>query len=286
MKKCYANAPKQDYKIYALISGDEVYVGKTASKDPKWAYKHHVQQKTATTRDFIIRATTAGALPEMYLLENVNANVRTAFGYCVVWAKYFIEYGYTPVCGEKFLTYTEELTETNEAIYERIKELPLESVLCDDHLLVSGYKQREKGPSPADKDTKNKECTISLHLSPANYELLTYKAKEARMSLSKYCQTTAIHGYVATISVWEYLDELRYFKGVLKKILLAILQHGKYYPADIANVFKLLNMVNDNEKKVVKALKQETEKLVGYKKLKLENYRLKKRIEELEKNCE
>ena len=283
MKKDDANAPMQDFKIYALIVGNEVYVGKTSSRDPKWAYKHHIQQQAATSRDFIARAKAKGVFPKMYLLEEVNTHPYAAFGYCIVWSKYFIEHGYTPVCGETFLTYTEALTEANEAIYERIKELPLESVLCKE--LVSDYKPREKTPV-VHKDTSNKECTVSLHLSPANYELLTFKAKEARMSLSKYCQTTAIHGYVATISVWEYMDELRYIKNVLQKILLAILQHGKYYPSDLANILKLLDMVNYNERKVVKALQRETEKLVGYKKLLLENCRLKKRIEELEKVCE
>jgi len=76
---------------------------------------------------------------------------------------------------------------------------------------------------------------------------------------------------------------LRGFTDVLQKILLAILQHGKYYPADLDNILKLLDMVNDNEKKVVKALRQETEKLVGYKKLQMKNIRLQNKIKELEK---
>lgn len=283
MKNRYAKAPKRDYGIYALIASNEVYVGKTAAKDPKWAYKHHVQQKAATSRDFIARAKAEGVFPKMYLLEEVNAHVFAAFGYCVVWSKYFIEHGYTPVCGEKYLTYTEELTETNEALYDRIKDLPLESVLCDEHLLVADYKPRDKAPVEHN-DTPNKECTISIHLSPADYELLTFKAKEQHMSLSKYCRTMALNGYIARIDVWEYLTELRYFKDVLQKILIAILQHGKYYPADIDNVFKLQKMVDDNQHKVMKSVAKQSRQLANYKSLQRQNYRLKKKIEELEKN--
>lgn len=286
-----ARKPKENktrsHKIYALISSasNEFFVGKTYATDPNVAYKNHASLKNQQTKKLFSDAKKTQNFPKMYLLEEVNVTQETAYGYCVAWTKYFVEQGLTPLANDKVLTYIEELTEENETIYNCIKDVPIGSVLSDEHLLRETWKAKEKKEKPSER-TGNKDQRVTLNLTMDNLELLSNKAKEAKMSLSKYCLTMALNGYVATINVWEYLDALRDFTDVLQKILLAILQHGKYYPADLDNILKLLEMVIENEKKVVKTLKQETEKLVGYKKLQLENARLKNKIKELEKELE
>lgn len=274
----------RSHKIYALLSSssNEFFVGKTYAADPNVAYKNHASLKNQQTKKLFSEARKTQNFPKMYLLEAVNVTQETAYGYCVAWTKYFVEQGLTPLTNEKVLTYIEELTEENETIYNCIKAVPMESVLSEEHLLIGSWTMKMKREKPSER-TEKKDHRVTLNLTLDNLELLSHKAKEAKMSLSKYCLTMALNGYVATINVWEYLDALRDFTDVLQKILLAILQHGKYYPADLDNILKLLEMVNDNEKKVVKALRQETEKLVGYKKLQMKNIRLQNKIKELEK---
>lgn len=273
----------RDYKICAVVStiSKEFYVLKTYGEDPRWLYKHHAQQKSKLTREFFKRSREAESFPKMYLLTEVSETAQKAFNYEVVWTKYFAEHGYTPPENETMHSYIEDLTENNEKLYADIKDIPLEDVLNEKKLLVSHYNvgttPSEKEESGLSKATKR----ITLHMSPPNYELISYKAAEARMSMSKYCQMMAINGAYTPITADEYLNELKEDKITLRIIFAAFLQKGKYYPADIKNVQKLVVRVEKNQKKACKDFDQQVENLLGYTKLKRKNSQLRKEIKEL-----
>ena len=274
----------QPHKIYVLLStiSNEFFVGKTTAAKPNVAYKFHAAGKHTQTKKLFAESRKNQIFPKMYLLEEVNVTPKTAFGYCVAWTKYFIEQGLTPLANQTVLDYTEDLIEANETVFNCIKAVPIESVLSDEHLLIETYHVQGKKATSGNEDTLMKQ-KILLHLSPENYELISYKAKEAKMSMSKYCQLMALDGDVVVIDMSESFNEIRDFKIVLRKILGAILQHGKYYPADLSNIQKLVDKVNEEQEKMGKILERETERRFGYKRLQNENYRLKSKIKELEK---
>lgn len=274
----------QPHKIYVLISAisNEFYVGKTTAAKPNVAYKFHAAEKHTQTKQLFAESRKNQNFPKMYLLEEVNVTPTTAFGYCVAWTKYFSEQGLAPLANQTVLDYTEDLTEENETVFNCIKAVPIESVLSDEHLLIADYKAQEKKKKTVSENGKQDQV-VTLHLTPENYELISHKAKEAKMSMSRYCQMMTLDGDIVVVDVSENLKELRYFRIVLKKILGAILQHGKYYPADLSNIQKLVDKVNQEQEKLGKILIQETEKRFGYKRLQNENYRLKKENKELKK---
>lgn len=274
----------QSHKIYVLLStiSNEFYVGKTTAAKPNVAYKFHAAEKHAQTKQLFAESRKNQNFPKMYLLEEINVTPKTAFGYCVAWTKYFIEQGLTPLANQTVLDYTEDLTEANETVFNCIKAVPIDSVISDEHLLIETYHVQKKKTTGGSEDTLMKQ-KILLHLSPENYELISYKAKEAKMSMSRYCQMMALDGDVVIIDMSACFNEIRDFKIVLRKILGAILQHGKYYPADLSNIQKLVDKVNTEQEKMGKILERETERRFGYKRLQNENYRLKKEIKELKK---
>lgn len=275
----------QTFKIYVLVSSDqkEIYVGKTAAATPKVAYKYHAAMKHPLTCDLFLNSRETQNFPTMYLLEELSATPQIAFGHCVVWVKYFLKHGLKPLIAQTVLDYTEELTEENEKVFDSIKDLPIEVVFATDRLLISEYKVQKKQQVEKKKEAKN-ESIIALHLTPDNYELLSEKASEARMSMSKYCQIMAINGQISEINVYEYLAELEAVEFVLERILDEIYLKKMCSSASFLELRRMFLTVIDGEKAVEVACEKQAESVNEYKKLMLQNYRLKSKIKELEKS--
>lgn len=283
MPKKQNQSETQAHKIYVFISStdNQFFVGKTTAKTADVAYKYHATGKHMQTKDLFAEARENHKFPTMYLVEEVNVTPETAFGYCVAWTKYFIEKGFTPLASQTVLSYTEDLTKENETIYNCIKDVPIEAVLNNEHLLKDRYKEQKKKKAGVWREGE-KEQKIVLHLTPESYELLSYKARKANKSMSKYCQAMAMDGYIAIIDVRDYLIEVMIVEDKLQQILQANLQCEAHRPADIETIRTLIKELKAGRKEVVKALKQQTDKLIDHKKLQLENYRLREKIKLLE----
>lgn len=245
---------KTDVEIYVILSSDsdEFYVGKTKNPNHYQAYKDHARLKNSQTKELFSCSIENGMPPKMYLLEIVNATKTEAYTRCVIWTKYFLEHGFSPVAAQTTIEYANDLHEENKLLYQQIKDILIDGIICEDTLLVSTYEPRKK---------EKKKDHIALCVTPDEYDLIQKRAENEGLTLSKYCKEMVIAGGIVRFNLSEYTKEIREVKKVLYEIQLAILQNGRYYPTDLENLQKLIDKVDEGQKKVVKTIANQAKKL-------------------------
>lgn len=251
----------KEIDIYVIVSqiGNEVFVWKAKHPNSYQAYKDHTNHKFKQTKDLFERSEKEEKFPNLYVLETIITTQEEAFRHCVAWTKYFIEQGYTAISPSTLLNYTNDLLpETNE-IYQRIKNLSVEEVLTTERVLVTDYKKRKK---PAKREPKDE---IKFTVSHNEYNHIVKCAEENGLSMAKYCKNMVLAGRIITLDsppLSEYLAEVRGAKIILRQILYAYYQNGKYYPADLENIQKMIDIICDEEKKLQEEFRENTRQIM------------------------
>lgn len=245
-RKRYKNE-KIETEIYVILSSttDEFYIGKTKKPNHYQAYKDHARLKNSQTKELFSRAIEEGLPPKMYLLETINATKTEGYARCVVWTKYFLDLGYSPIAAPTTVDYANDLTDENLHYFSQIKDIPIEKIIDEKNLLVANYEPRTK---------EKKKNHIALCVTPEEYDYIQKRAEKEGLTMSKYCKEMVIAGDIIRVDLSEHLREIRQVKKVLHEIQLAILQNGRYYPADLENLQKLVGKINEEQKKVVKTI--------------------------------
>lgn len=129
------------FRIYALILEAEetfVFVGKTTGRRLSAAYSRHRTGSVAATEGYFNQD-----LPKMYLLEDLEATMDTAYRHVVAWCRIFREEGYALLNHDGTLAHMEDMAPRTEAIWRELQKEPLEQIL-----------RRTWLPRPADGDEK------------------------------------------------------------------------------------------------------------------------------------
>lgn len=249
-RKRYKNE-KIDTEIYVILSSNsnEFYIGKTKKPNHYQAYKDHARLKNVQTKELFSRAMDEGLPPKMYLLETINATKTEGYSRCVVWTKYFLDHGYSPIATRTTVDYANDLTDENLQIYSQIKDTFIEKIIDENNLLVSNYEPRTK---------EKKKDHIAICVTPEEYDYVQKCAEKEGLTMSKYCKEMVIAGEIVRVNLSEHLREIRQIKKVLYEIQLAILQNGRYYPADLENLQKLVDRINNEQKNVVKTIAKQS----------------------------
>lgn len=260
MRKKTMRTEIKDIEIYAILSPElkQVFIGKTKYPNHYQAYKDHARLKNLPTKDLFLNASQTQIFPRMYLLEQLQTTETHAYSYIIAWTKFFLENGFQVLAHEINLKYANDLTEDTEAIYFQIKNQNLNEVISENKILVSNYTQQKAKRESSEDNNPNK---ISIVVTPEEYEEISQKAEQAGMSMSKYCKQVAINGAIVHISFSEFSNELRSIKRVLREIQLGIYQSGKYFPADLENMEKMIERINQNYKHVIRYIDRQIKKL-------------------------
>lgn len=250
----------KEFEIFVIVSqiSDEIFVWKTKKEQSYIIYKNHVRQQNKQTKDLFMRSEKEKKFPQMYLLETIIATEETAFRYCVAWTKYFIQQGRKPLSKKIILAYTDDLLPETEEIFDKIKDLPIEQVLCEKQSIVSDYQKKDK---TAPKKAKEE---IKIYLTQREYKKIKKKADEQGLSLSRYCKNIALDGHIINMecpSMSEHTAEVRGAKIILRHILNAFYQNGKYYPADLENIQKMVDRICEHEDALTDAFHENTQML-------------------------
>jgi len=246
-----------DIEIYAILSPEtkEVFIGKTKYPNHYQAYKDHARLKNLPTKNLFTNAAQTQIFPRMYLLERLEATENVAYAHIVAWTKYFLGKGFNVLAHQKNLDYAEDLLDENKLFFLSIKDKPLEEITSEDKVLVSNYKQNKK-------TNENKTPSmICFYVATEEYEEICKKAEQVGKSMSMYCKQTVLNGAIVRISFSEFVDELRAIKRVLREIQLGIYQSGKYFPADLENMEKMIERINQNHKHVIRYIDRQVKKL-------------------------
>lgn len=237
-------------EIYALIDENTstFFVWKCKYPNHYQAYIDHSRGKNSKTKDTFVRAHLTGIFPKMYSLDCLEMTGETAYCYTLAWTRYFIDKNYTSLSSPKFIEKAMDMSHTTQTIYDCIKNVPIEKVICGDHILVENHKIRK---------TKKKESNntkIDFRLSKKEFETVSEKARKCNLSLSKYCKNLALEGKINLIEgvdITEFLIEVRRVRALLRQILYSIDRNGRAYPADLERVQKCIDSINEGYKGVV-----------------------------------
>lgn len=263
---------KYELDIYVILSeiSDEFIVWKAQSGNCYMAYRHHASQRYSRTKELFSRSNEQRKMPKMYLLETVNCSQREAMKYCIVWTKYFMEHGKTPLVGETMIEYTETLDEQSLALYNEIKDQQMEEFINADTAIIENYRPRS-WEKEEEKTGKKKGGTkqIKLNVNQLDYSIIEENAKEANMKVAAYCKAMAANGFIFRIDYAPYIEELMKISRTIYEIESIIYHAGKYYPSDLENLQKCLDEVNQVQRKMMKhttkklkELKEKREKLI------------------------
>lgn len=253
--------PEKEIDIYVLISqiSGEFYVGKTKMGNGYNAYKEHVRYRKVCTKDLFERSDQEKKFPRMYLLETVISSEKTAYRHCVAWVKYFAERNFTPLNKGDTLRYADDLLPETEAIFNKIKDVPLEEVLAENKLIVATYKKRDKQKERTPKNL------IAFAVSKKEYETILKKTEENGMSMSRYCKNMVLSGQVIKLQpepFWEYMAAIHDIKITIKQIAYSIITTGKYFPADVENIMKAAEKIAEVECDRAQAVREYTKEIL------------------------
>jgi len=244
----------KEIDIYVIVSriSKDVFVWKTKSSNCYKAYKEHAAGRYARTKTLFVNSEIQGLFPYMYLLETLQTTDEVAFRHCIAWTKYFTNHGYISCSYKTVDRYSEDMNEDTLSIYDSIKNLPLEKVLNIDQIVVQKYKRQQKR-----KGSDKSEITIALESE--DYERIQRCAKELNLNVMDYCKHMVLNGCIRPIvppPILEHTEEVREAKIILKQILYAYYRNGRYYPADLEGIQKMIDKITDAEKKVSKAFRK------------------------------
>ena len=119
---------------------------------------------------------------------------------------------------------------------------------------------------------KNKTKVIQFRVNESEYRKLKNDADNIGQSISAYTRRCAFHQYTLCVNYDEierHTHEISEIKSAVNRLIYTLVRSGNYYPADIENILKLLNEINNSEKKLIKLfhrsqprLRRELEKIV------------------------
>ena len=230
------------WKLYVILFPDssDFFVGMTSQEDLRDTYKNHYILRNKFTRQHFEDAKERELAPDIYLLEVFESAKNMAFSRIVAWAKLLIDYGYTCINGDTFVSYTEDLLEQTQAFLAELEDADIEKLLSDENSLFPNYKTREK---------KNGNSVITISVTPEEYEIIKQRAKEADIwSISGYCRCMAVHGkiYALTNPVpWEYINALQEGINTMQQSILTIHKLKQYFPSDLAKIQEFVDAVKD-----------------------------------------
>lgn len=237
-----------DIAIYVILfpANKQCYVWKTPVSNLKTTYKRHYNGGNAKTKTSFMEAKQQGDMPPMYILKQLQTTQEEAFLHCIAWTKYFQKREFNSLSGEFINQYAENLGEETRAIYDEIKDIPIEKICVPGKDLFPNYgRGRQRGV---------KTNVIAFKLSPKELKEVQKAARENDLSVSEYCRRMIRNGRVikADSSVVEAVNEqnkqLITMNRLLKQILLNIYRTGKYYPSDLEIIQKAI-ADNQNQQK-------------------------------------
>lgn len=254
-------AESKEYVIYLIVSTTDpkkIYINKTYPHRIRKTYTEHIKLRVTKTRDMCSKAAEQHILPPLYILETGIMTPREAFKHCVAWTRYFMDYGCTQITEDILTEYALDLIPTTEAYYDQIKTTPIDSLLSRKNQACINYRLAES------RSSNNSRHSVSFTVTNEQHHALVEAARKENLSLNKYVIQQVINGQTIHLDfdfIRDFLDEYAPSKLLLKQILFSVYQTGKYYPADIHNIEKVVEHLCQIEKKVSNEMQEALRKI-------------------------
>lgn len=235
--------------IFVILFQDaqEFFLNDTTQKNLWKVYDEHYREHHACTKELFAKCKKRSKLPPIYLLDTLEGTAADGFQRCVLWAKYFVDHGYTCLAGPKMINFVEQLN-TNEEEYQSIKSIPIDEICSEEKNLFPDFKQK-KAKKPAEK-TYRKDCVrVELVLHKNEYEKFKAIAEKYGISMTEFFLHCARHGGVMNVDlsfIDQYIRRIEDFSNTLDGISSAILLSRDYFPANLERVYELSKDVTES----------------------------------------
>lgn len=249
--KKYVDIKKQT--IYVLISPieKEFFVGQVVPQAERNRYKNHFTLRYKQTDKMVSKIKNEDKKPKMYRLEDLETTEVKAYYHCLAWINFFTNHGYKSVAYPGTNGYAADPGEDVLKIFDAIKDKKIDEVLSDKADMFPHYKERK------DKKKDDGMVTISFRVTQEEADKLRDRAKKQKITTTQFCRNTALDGCIVNVNfnfLSVYLAEMKGLKSLVRQTMITIYKLGNYYPPDLNNIQKTVEILEKHEDQITKKL--------------------------------
>ena len=261
--------PLDELSVYVIfnLKKDSVFIWTGKKGNLRRNFFNHCTLRHPGTKAMFEEAQKSGALLEIYLLEDIVATKKMAYGNCLAWAKYFVEHGFNLVPYRRIEECCEVLTERQQALYNKIKDIPFEQICGPGKVLFRNFGQK-KEDKKENKVVLNKngvaKTRMSVPLSWPEYEAVRRASKEKGISMAAFVRNRILNEKTFNIDfdfAQENFKNLCDAKENLRQIVFAIYTEGSYSQADMKNIQTLVDIILGEANEIKRKYDDHTRKI-------------------------
>ena len=165
------------YRIYALVLGEDFYIGKTASPRISAVYSRHRCGNVVATRDVM----DLEQAPSLYILEELNCTGAEAYQHVLAWICRFEEAHYATVNHPATSKHTEYLYPPAEALFKKLMLEPMDQILARTYVPKPSEANQKPSLIQTVLPTKNKTVQMNLRMLESDRRAFNRFCKKNRL---------------------------------------------------------------------------------------------------------
>lgn len=162
------------YRVYALILADSVFVGKTAARRLSQVFSRHRTGAAKATRGIMDQQIP----PTLHLLEELRCTGAEAYKHVLAWIFLLEQAGYSSINHGKTIDAADTLFPCTEEILRAFPQKPVEALLAETRL-----------GKPTDGDRKPERISIFQKKPEKTVQVNLRMSLSNRKKLQSYCKT-------------------------------------------------------------------------------------------------
>lgn len=150
------------YRIYALVLGEDFFIGKTASPRISAVYSRHRCGNVAATQETMDQEQP----PALHILEELSCTGAEAYQHILAWICRFEEAGYCTINHTGTAIASETLYPSTDALFQKLMQEPMDQILARTHVerpVDADRKPARKLPLPLRQE---KHVQMNLRMAP------------------------------------------------------------------------------------------------------------------------
>ena len=195
------------FTIFALVNpveGPFVYVGKTSSPRISAVYSHHRCGDVSATSGY---CDLRDEVPELYVLERVQATEAIAYRRVLAWLRYFLDEGYYAINHEGVDYQARNLYPETEEIYREIRKKPLKTILKETYVARPADANLPPERKPALFQPQEKTVQMNVRINRSD-----------KLRFEKHCRSRGLNQRQGFALLLETDGERRIYREQAQKI--------------------------------------------------------------------
>ena len=163
----------RSYRIFALVQGEEVFLGATQAARMSAVYSRHKKQSVATTRDWDWENP-----PSMHILEAAEVTGSDAYRHVLAWIRRFEDEGFTSINHGRTSVSADLMYPRTEEIYRSLPKTPVAELLVQTRLERAADGDRKPKKAGIFQPKTEKNIQMNIRMSPNDHALFKRYCKQ------------------------------------------------------------------------------------------------------------